>query len=163
MSLIAACAIFCCLKFRVVCTCTFFGDTICLQTNRKMIKIVTLIDLHIVLKWLLILLFSLDTICLLTNPKMIKISDSFTYCIDIWLLTLLILLFNTWELRSHAFEMTTHFYDPTFELFCYSLTQPFTHSKYCLPNPFLFGVTPFSWSTEECQLHVSQSQRFITI
>ena len=44
-----ACTIFCTLKFHVVCTCTFFGDTICLLANRKMIKIVTLIDLHIVL------------------------------------------------------------------------------------------------------------------
>jgi hypothetical protein len=34
------------IKFHVVCTCTFFGDTICLLTNRKMIKMVTLIDLH---------------------------------------------------------------------------------------------------------------------
>jgi hypothetical protein len=40
---------FCSLKFHVVCTCTFFRDTICLLTNRKMIKIVTLIDLPIVL------------------------------------------------------------------------------------------------------------------
>jgi hypothetical protein len=47
MSLITACAIFCSLKFHVV--CTFFGETICLLTNRKMIKTVTLIDLHIVL------------------------------------------------------------------------------------------------------------------
>jgi hypothetical protein len=45
-SLITACEIFCSLKFHVV--CTFFGD-ICLPTNRKMIKIVTLIDSHIVL------------------------------------------------------------------------------------------------------------------
>jgi hypothetical protein len=49
MSLITACAIFCSLKFHVVCTCTFFGDTICLLTNQKIIKIVTLIDSHIVL------------------------------------------------------------------------------------------------------------------
>jgi hypothetical protein len=42
MILITACEIFCSLKFHVVCTCTFFGDTICLTTNRKMIKIVTL-------------------------------------------------------------------------------------------------------------------------
>ena len=34
-SLITACAIFCSLKFHVVCTCTFFRDTICLVTNRK--------------------------------------------------------------------------------------------------------------------------------
>ena len=61
MSLITACAIFCSLKFHVVCTCTFFGDTICLLTNREMIKIVALIDLHIVLTYhfLLTLLFSL--------------------------------------------------------------------------------------------------------
>jgi hypothetical protein len=46
MSLIMACEIFCSLKFHVVCTCTFFGNTICFV---KMIKIVTLIDSHIVL------------------------------------------------------------------------------------------------------------------
>jgi hypothetical protein len=51
ISLIAACAIFCSLKFHVVCTCTFFGDTICRLTNRKMTKIVTLIDSHIVLTY----------------------------------------------------------------------------------------------------------------
>jgi hypothetical protein len=51
MSLITACVIFCSLKFHVVCTCTFLGDIICLLTNRKMIKIVTLIDLHIVLTY----------------------------------------------------------------------------------------------------------------
>jgi hypothetical protein len=51
MSLITACAIFCSLKFHIVCTCNFFGDNICLLTNRKMIKIVTLIDLHIVLTY----------------------------------------------------------------------------------------------------------------
>ena len=43
-SLITACAIFCSLMFHVVCTSTFFGDTICLLTNWKMIKIVTLHD-----------------------------------------------------------------------------------------------------------------------
>ena len=46
MSLITACEIFCNLKFHVVCACTFMGNTICFV---KMIKIVTLIDLHIVL------------------------------------------------------------------------------------------------------------------
>jgi hypothetical protein len=51
MSLITACAIFCSLKFHIVCTCNFFGHNICLLTNRKMIKIVTLIDLHIVLTY----------------------------------------------------------------------------------------------------------------
>ena len=51
MSLITACAIFCSLKFHVVCTCTFFGDTICLLRNRKMIKIVSLIDLHVVMTY----------------------------------------------------------------------------------------------------------------
>jgi hypothetical protein len=45
--IITACAIFCSVKFHVVCTCSFFGDTICLLTNRKMIKIVILIDFHI--------------------------------------------------------------------------------------------------------------------
>jgi hypothetical protein len=86
--------------------CTFFRDTICLLTDRKMIKIVTLIDVHIVL----------------------------TY--DCWHC---FLVFNIWV--SRALEMTIHFYYPTLELFCFSFTQPFTHSRLCLPNPFLFGTT----------------------
>jgi hypothetical protein len=49
MSLITACTVFSSLKFHVVCTFSFFGDTICLLTDRKMIKIV--IDLHIVLTY----------------------------------------------------------------------------------------------------------------
>jgi hypothetical protein len=62
MSLITACVIFCSLKFHVVCTCTFFGETICLLTNRKMIKIVTLIDWfpYCIDILLLTLLFSLQ-------------------------------------------------------------------------------------------------------
>jgi hypothetical protein len=35
-----------------------------------------------------------------------------------------------------------YLYCPTLELFCFSFTQPFTHSKFCLPNPFFFGATP---------------------
>jgi hypothetical protein len=46
-SLITACEIFCGLKFHVVCTCTFFGDTVCLLINGK----ITLIDLNIVLTY----------------------------------------------------------------------------------------------------------------
>jgi hypothetical protein len=42
MSLITACAIFCVLKFHDVYTCILFGDTICLLTNWKMIKIVSI-------------------------------------------------------------------------------------------------------------------------
>jgi hypothetical protein len=62
MSLITACAILCSLKFHVVCTCTFFGDTICLLTNRKISKTVTLIDwfTYCIDMWLLKLLFSLQ-------------------------------------------------------------------------------------------------------
>jgi hypothetical protein len=37
-------------------------------------------------------------------------------------------------------ETTIHFYYPTLELFCFSFTQPFTHSKFCLPNPFLLNI-----------------------
>jgi hypothetical protein len=103
-SLITAYAIFCSLKFLVA--AHVFGDTICLK-NRKMIKIVTLFDLHVVLT-----------------------SDCW-HCF---------LVFNIWV--SHALEMTINFYYPTLELFCFSLTQPFTHSKFCLPNPLLFGATP---------------------
>ena len=43
---------------------------------------------------------------------------------------------------SHALEITIHFYYPTLELFCFSFTQPFTYSKFSLPNPFLFGAPP---------------------
>jgi hypothetical protein len=43
---------------------------------------------------------------------------------------------------SHALEMTINFYHQTLELFSFSFTQPFTHSKFCLLNPFLFGATP---------------------
>ena len=106
------CAIFCILKFHVVCTCTFFGDTICLLTNRKMIKIVTLIDWLI--DWLIDLHIVLTYDCFLVS--------------------------NIWA--SHALEMTINFYYPNLELFCFSFTQSFTHSKLCLPNPFLFGDTP---------------------
>jgi hypothetical protein len=104
---VTACAIFYIVKFHVVCTCTIFGDNICLLTNRKMIKIVTLIDLHIVL----------------TNISKYDCWHCF-------------LIFNIWV--SHALEIG--FYYPTLELFCFSFTQPFTHSKlFCLANPFLFG------------------------
>ena len=52
MNLITACGIYCSRKIHVVCTCSCFGDIICLMTNRKMIKIVTLRDdLHIVLTY----------------------------------------------------------------------------------------------------------------
>jgi hypothetical protein len=95
MSLITACAIICSLKFHVVCTCTFFGDTICLLTNRQMIKIVTLIDLYVVL------------------------THDCWHCF---------LVFNFWV--SHALEMTINFYYPILGLFCFSCTQPFTHSKF---------------------------------
>jgi hypothetical protein len=60
MSLITACAIFCSLMFHVVCTCIFFGDTVCLVTNRKMIKTVTDWFTYCIDIWLLILLYSLQ-------------------------------------------------------------------------------------------------------
>jgi hypothetical protein len=106
-----ACAIFCSLKFHVVCTRTFFGDTCASWEIGKWSR-------YSDSDWLI---------------------DWFTYHTDIWLLTLL-LVFNIWV--SHALEMTINFYYPTLELFCFSFTQPFTHSKFCLPNPFLFGATP---------------------
>jgi hypothetical protein len=45
--------------------------------------------------------------------------------------------------------MTIHFYYPTLELFGFSFTQPFTHSKFCLPNPFLFvaRLVPYKQAT----------------
>jgi hypothetical protein len=62
MSLITACGIFCNLKFHVLCTCTFFGDSICLLTNRKMLKIAGESDwfIYCIDMWLLTLLFSLQ-------------------------------------------------------------------------------------------------------
>jgi hypothetical protein len=80
------CVIFCSLKFHVVCTCTFYGDIICLLTNRKMIKIVTLIDSHIVLTydcwhWHCFIVFNISvshgsemTIILLPNPWVVLFS-----------------------------------------------------------------------------------------
>ena len=43
---------------------------------------------------------------------------------------------------NYALGMTINFYYPTLKLFCFSFTQPFARSKFCLPNPFLFGPTP---------------------
>jgi hypothetical protein len=77
MSLITACTIFCSLKFHVVCTCTFFGDTICLLTNPE-------------------------------NGQDID-SDWFTYCIDIWLLTL---LFSLQYLSESCFGNDNTFLSP---------------------------------------------------
>ena len=65
-------------------------------------------------------------------------SDWFTYCIDIWHVDI---AFSLQYLSESCFG-TIHFYYPTLELFCFSFTQPFTHSKFCLPNHFLFGATP---------------------
>jgi hypothetical protein len=93
-------------------------------------------------------IFGDNYICLLTNRKMIKIvtqdSDWFTYCIDIWLLTLLF---------GHALEMTIHFYYPTFYSFIISnllLTQNFVY-------PTLFSSVPSparimtAWSLRWCK------------
>jgi hypothetical protein len=107
MSLITACAIFSSVKFYLVSTCTFFGDTICLHTNPKLTKIVAII-LH-----------------LLT-------------CIHAWRWHCF-LVFNIWV--SHALEMTISFYYPTLELLFFSFNKAFTHSKFCLPNRYLFGAT----------------------
>jgi hypothetical protein len=91
------------LKFHIVCTCSFFGDTICLLTNRK----VTLIDSHF----------------------------GFTYMYDCWHC---FLFFNIWV--NNALEMTINFYYPTLELFCFSFTQPFTHSQNFVYPTLFFSV-----------------------
>jgi hypothetical protein len=67
-------------------------------------------------------------------------SDWFIYCIRTYDCWHCFLVFNIWV--SHALEITKNFHYPTLELFCFSFPQPFTHSKFCLPNPFLFGATP---------------------
>ena len=46
---------------------------------------------------------------------------------------------------SRALEMTIIFYYPTLELFCFSFTQPFTHSKFCL---FFSSVPPIAINNE---------------
>ena len=79
-----------------------------------------------------------DNICLPTNRKMIKIASG----------SHIVLTYDSWHCFSvssisvsHALEMAINFHYPTLELFCFSFTQPFTYSKFCLPNPFLFGMT----------------------
>jgi hypothetical protein len=154
-----------------VCTCTFFADTICLLTNRKMI------DLHwymtachcflrlysktsLTLKeWRFNLSFPWLSMLFLnswrvrshivrydTNPPAIQKHHWHSREAQIerplfeyeWAFRVQALVFNIWV--SHALEMTIHFYYPNLVLFLF--TQPFTHSKSCLPNHFLFGATP---------------------
>jgi hypothetical protein len=80
--------------FHVVCTCTLFGDTICLLTN-----------------W--------------------------TYCIHIWLLTL---LFSLQYLIEPCVGNDNTFLSPNHRVRFFSFTQPFTHSKFRLPNASLFSA-----------------------
>jgi hypothetical protein len=111
------------------CMLSFFGDTICFLTNRKMIKIVTLID------WLIFILY--------------------------WHTTVDSLVFN--NRVSHALDMTINFYYPPLSCFVFHLPNLLLTQNFVYPTLFSSVSPPFSWSTEECQLHVSQSQRFITI
>jgi hypothetical protein len=69
----------------------------------------------------------------------LTLSDWFIYCSNIWLLTS---LFSLQYLSESWFGNDNNFSYPTLELLYFSFTQPFTHSKFCLPNPFLFGATP---------------------
>ena len=66
-------------------------------------------------------------------------SDWFTYCIDIdrWYC---FLVFNIWV--NDALEMTINLYHPTLELFCFSFTQPFTHSTFVYPTLFSSAPPP---------------------
>jgi hypothetical protein len=67
-------------------------------------------------------------------------SDWFTYCIDIWLLTLL--TFSLQYLSESCFGNDDKFLLPNPRVvlfFIYPIS--YTHSKFCLPNPFLFGAT----------------------
>jgi hypothetical protein len=79
---------------------------------------------------------SLHMYFLLTNRKQIKILIYILY----WQYDCCFLVFSIWV--SHALEITIHFCYTTLGLFCSSFTQCFTHSKLCLPNPFLHGATP---------------------
>jgi hypothetical protein len=96
-------------------------------TNRKMIKIVTVIDLHIV--------------------------SAYDCCHSF-------LVFNI--CTSHALEMTINSYDPTLELFCFSFTQHFTHSKFRLPNPFLFVPTENCWTALQFMFDHNKSYIYIS-
>jgi hypothetical protein len=113
-SLITACAIFCHLKFHVVCTCAIFESSETPFASWQIgkwsrDKTVTLIDLHIVL----------------------------TY--DCWQC---FLVFNIWV--SHALEKTINFItQPLSFVFHFTQPFISTHSKCCLPNPFLFAFGAF--------------------
>jgi hypothetical protein len=65
-------------------------------------------------------------------------SDWFTYCIDTWLVTLIFSrIFSLQYLSESCFGN-----DNKFHLSNVLLTQK---SKFCLPNPFLFGATHKQW------------------
>ena len=66
-------------------------------------------------------------------------SDWFTYCIDIWLLTL---LFSLQYLSESCFGNDNKFLLPNSWVVLFFIYPTFTHSKFCLPNTFLFGATP---------------------
>ena len=106
-SFINACAIFCSLKFHVVCTYTFLGDIICLLTNRENDKIVT----HMI-RTLVPAILDLRPIVM-------------TY--DCWHCFLLL------TLLCHALEMTLHFSTQVLSFFVFLLAQPF--SLRCHPPP----------------------------
>jgi hypothetical protein len=124
-SLITACAIFCHLKFHVVCTCAFFeswpifGDTICLLTNRKMIK------------------------------RQDSDSDWFTHwhCIDIRLLTMLFSLQYLSESCFGNYNKF-YYPSPNHWVLFFILYPTFcTHSKFCLPTLFSSPSVHFVYPT----------------
>jgi hypothetical protein len=69
-------------------------------------------------------------------------SDWFTYCIDIWLMTL---LFSLQYLSESYFGNDNKIYYPTLELFCFSFTQPFTLTltqNFVYPTLFSSALPP---------------------
>jgi hypothetical protein len=65
-------------------------------------------------------------------------SDWFTDCIDIRPLTL---LFSLQKSSESCFGNDNRFLIPNPWDVLFFISQPFTHSKFCLTNPLLFGAT----------------------
>jgi hypothetical protein len=103
---------FCSVKFHVVCTC----DTICLLTNRKMIKIATLIDWLI--DWLIYIL----------------------YWVDIWLLTSLSVSLQ--YLSESCFENDNNLLLPNSWVVLFIIYPTFYSLKILCTQPLFSSVPP---------------------
>ena len=64
---------------------------------------------------------------------------------------------------SHALEMKIHFYYPTLQLFCFSFTQPFTYSKFCLYPTLFSSVPPPAMKNDQSLRNGSLSQIILVL